>query len=81
MEEDNLASYTPGSKAVLRPGSKDVCLKKLILLYFTRRSPLLGFEYGNNLLYRLLGDTVHLFPVTLSLSFVGNAVNTEKYVY
>ena len=48
---------------------------------FTRRSPLLGFEYGNNLLYRLLGDTVHLFPVTLSLSFVGNAVNTEKYVY
>ena len=22
-----------------------------------------------------------LFPVTLSLSFVGNAVNTEKYVY
>ena len=28
---------------------------------FSRRSFLLGFEYGNNLLYRLLGDTVHLF--------------------
>ena len=26
-------------------------------------------------------DKLKLFPVTLSLSYVGNAVNTEKYVY
>ena len=35
---------------------------------FSRRSFLLGFEYGNNLLYRLLGDTVHLFLCRISLT-------------